>query len=1202
MYRLALDLKARRIVLIAGILLAASLLALTLHRSAFAQEGPIEYPENGKGPVATFTAEDPEGITPIIWDVLADDANFSGIDDVDTADAADAEDFDIDEDGTLEFSDPPDYENPQGAGTPISNTYKVVVVAADGTGESANRSYYKVTVKVTDVAEEGEVSWTVDSDGGETHVETPPKLTQFQAGASLMASVEDGDLEGTQDDPTDKTVVAQDHADVDANPTWRWYRSSSKTSTGTMIDGANSDTYHVVPADVGMYLRAVAYYLVTGNVDQETASLTSDYPVLAVRLGDNELEFDPDGVSRSVAEGKKGANVGAPVTATGNHGAVNYTLVDSGDAAGATPKFKIDPKTGQITTAVELDYDAAEAVLADNCRDTTGATPHCTVNVRATDASGDATAEEAGDNVFVDAEVTIKVTDVNEKPDFDEGEEDSPIALRAITRDEGDTSLFVTGATDGQPTTAAEVTYMATDPEGVILTYRLMGPDGAKFQLSASQVLSFKTKADFEKPTDRNKDNVYEVTVRASDGTLNTDRMVKVTVTGVDDAPTVSGPSSEDYVENGKGPVATFTAEDPEGATPITWSLATPTQVSDEDDLDEADNADAGDFEIDNEDGVLTFNIDADNDGSSAGSPDFENPRGGTNSGCDVTADPNPCSNTYKVVVAATDAATGGQTGYHKVTVKVTNVAEQGKVTWTVDPTDSLDSSDVNDGKPIVQFQVGALLTASATDGDIEGAAKAVPSPTWRWYRGRTLITGDDAQDNIYTVTAGDLNSRIRVVATYRIGDSTEQDTASLTSDHPVLRIRFGANELEFDPDEVSREVSEGKKGADVGDPVTATGNHGVVNYALGSDTDGVDNARFKIDPKTGQITTNVELDYEGETGATADAAGSCSGASSGSPDRECTVTVSATDASGEAAADEATVTIKLKDVDEKPTFTPETSPQTITRDEGNISLFETGATDGQATTAADVTYAATDPEGLNVNLTLMGADGAKFGLNSNGELSFKEEPDYENPTDADKDNAYEVTVRASDGTLNEDRMVTVTVENVDEAPEITIGGLAISGPARVNYAEGYSTAVGTYTALGENAASARWTLEGADSGDFRLSTTSGASVMLRFRSTPDYESAADADTNNVYEVTLKATEGTNTDTHEVTVTVTDVDDTEQPPTQPTTLLDRYDADDSGDIDQPEVIEAINDYLFGTGTDAITKDQAIEVINLYLFG
>ena len=37
------------------------------------------------------------------------------------------------------------------------------------------------------------------------------------------------------------------------------------------------------------------------------------------------------------------------------------------------------------------------------------------------------------------------------------------------------------------------------------------------------QVLSFKENPDYEMPGDRNRDNVYEVTVRASDGGLNTD-------------------------------------------------------------------------------------------------------------------------------------------------------------------------------------------------------------------------------------------------------------------------------------------------------------------------------------------------------------------------------------------------------------------------------------------------------------------------------------------------------------------------------------------------------------------------------------------------------------------------------------------------------------------------------------------------------
>ena len=50
------------------------------------------------------------------------------------------------------------------------------------------------------------------------------------------------------------------------------------------------------------------------------------------------------------------------------------------------------------------------------------------------------------------------------------------------------------------------------------------------------------------------------------------------------------------------------------------------------------------------------------------------------------------------------------------------------------------------------------------------------------------------------------------------------------------------------------------------------------------------------------------------------------------------------------------------------------------------------------------------------------------------------------------------------------------------------------------------------------------------------------------------------------------------------------------------TLLERYDADDSGTIEKSEAIQAIEDYLFGEGADAISKDEVIEVIKLYLFG
>ena len=85
----------------------------------------------------------------------------------------------------------------------------------------------------------------------------------------------------------------------------------------------------------------------------------------------------------------------------------------------------------------------------------------------------------------------------------------------------------------------------------------------------------------------------------------------------------------------------------------------------------------------------------------------------------------------------ASDAATAGMMGYHKVTVEVTNVNEPGKVTL---------ATSTPNGTP--QYLVGATLTATASDGDITNTTQTFTSDTagevtgvtWRWYRGGTEI------------------------------------------------------------------------------------------------------------------------------------------------------------------------------------------------------------------------------------------------------------------------------------------------------------------------------------------------------------------------------------------------------------------------------------------------------------------------------
>ena len=135
---------------------------------------------------------------------------------------------------------------------------------------------------------------------------------------------------------------------------------------------------------------------------------------------------------------------------------------------------------------------------------------------------------------------------------------------------------------------------------------------------------------------------------------------------------------------------------------------------------------------------------------------------------------------------------------------------------------------------------------------------------------------------------------------------------------------------------------------------------------------------------------------------------------------------------------------------------------------------------------------------------------------------------DYETKT------TYTVTVMATDsfGAIAS-IPVTIMVTPVDEPPVISLGGLAVTGQSSVDYAEKDMGAVATYTASGPDAASARWSLSGDDAGDFTI-----PGGVLAFRSVPDYENPADMGGDNVYQVTVEATDGTYMDTQDVTVTV----------------------------------------------------------------
>lgn len=82
-------------------------------------------------------------------------------------------------------------------------------------------------------------------------------------------------------------------------------------------------------------------------------------------------------------------------------------------------------------------------------------------------------------------------------------------------------------------------------------------------------------------------------------------------------------------------------------------------------------------------------------------------------------------------------------------------------------------------------------------------------------------------------------------------------------------------------------------------------------------------------------------------------------------------------------------------------------------------------------TTGTVYTAAATDAQHDSVTFSIAGgADAAFFTLGGSGELQFTRPPNYDMFADADGDNVYEVTLRASDGKLDATQAVSITVTN----------------------------------------------------------------------------------------------------------------------------------------------------------------------------
>ena len=1101
---------------------------------------------------AEYDADDGTGDVGVGTAKMVDTYTATDVDDGDTpswsVSGTDAGDFDIgnedDTFGALTFKKVPNYEMP--ADSNGDNVYMVTVVVSDGK-LTAMRD---VTITITNVKETGTVTLSTEQ----------PKI-----GIALTATLEDPD-----------GVVA-------GSVKWQWYEVSSEdiaedNLTVNAIEDATSDTY--TPEATGLLSVRASF---TDGSGSDSAKVSAANPVIANTANVAPKFPSSETGMRVVAEGTAATmNINDadddadadPVAAMDANAdanadpALTYTLGGT-DAA----SFGILRESGQLQTKAKLDYETKDSYM---------------VTVTATDSDG----------LSASIDVTITVTNVDEAPE---------IAGEDIAEDfrENGRNLEIER-------------FRATDPEGRPVYWSVL-PDGAafndiddvdtadaadadQFSISSDGVLSFKFSPDYEMPrgddASVSNTNTYKVVVVASDdaegvtGQMMAYRKVTVTVTNMEETETVTLSALQGQVNVEL--TATYNDLDNEkpAGTNLTWKwYLGRSQIQDAGDEDTGDTSaytpgvnDSSSLRVEasytKTDGTAktvskTIRVRA--------VPEAGNvqPKFGEGAGARSVDENSPPGTTVGAPVAATDPGdvlTYTLSGTDAANYEINRATGQ----ITVGPRIMLDH-EAGDGEDMV--------TVTATD-------PAGPSAT---------PTGAAMQDVVITVK--DVNEAPEITdGVTRI--SRMEDDPDLTADDATT-VKDVDTYVATDVDQDTAVVWS-VSGTDKGDFEISTAGvltfKEVPNYEMPADSNG-DNVymvtvvatdagvdgKNKMAAERAVVVTVTNVDEDGTvtlsteqpkvgialTATVEDPDGVVAGsvkwqwysvdeidendltndviedATSDTYTPEAAGMLSArasyTDGEGagkSAVGTEANVVMNLANV--APEFASETDARSVL--EGTAAAMGIGA----LVTATD---ANTDDTLIDIlTYTLSGADAASFDIDrTDGQLATKAKLDYESK------NSYMVTVTATDsGSLSASIDVTIKVTDVDDPPVIMVGGLAISGPAFEGYEENRTDAVATYTAVGPEAARARWSLEGADAGDFRIN-----GGMLTFRATPDYERPADADTDNVYNVTVKANDGENTAMRVVTITVTNVeelgmlsgDSSVSYPENGTTTVETYTAD-----------------------------------------
>ena len=1048
--------------------------------------------------VATFTATDPEDAGDIAWTLTGDDES----------------DFEISDSGVLTFAESPNYEMSTGGGeTGTSAIYAVTVVATDADNIATE---HMVQVEVTNEEEAGTV--TLD------------KVAPYP-GILLTASLSD----------PDENERAHE---------WQWSKSSSQSGRYTDIEGAEAATYLPTSSDVNYYLRVTVNYN-DAQDDGKEAMATSAHRVQSINSPDADPEFQDDNgdmvttAGRDLAENTEaGGNVGAPVVATDADGDIlTYTL--GGTHASS---FEIDQATGQITVGADTEVDFET-------------TPEYTVTVTAADPGAD------GSRGSETVTVTITVTDDENEPpaitgtvpaSFDEGTDASPLSGAA---------LRVVGFTADDP-----------DPDTVsTITWALSGPDAADFTITDGD-LTFVASPNFESPADADGDNTYEVTVSASDSSSNRGVMeVEVKVANVDEPGTVT----LDRVQPRVGIPVTASLTDIDGAVSgVTWQwsidgatgtdsptqngeidgaesntytpkaadvggtlTATASYTDPQDEMKEADAASSMPVAADTRNRAPEFDDqDIDTEGtqnSEAEREIAENSMADAQVGGPVTAtDPNAAEVndvvSYRLGGADASSFRIGLSDGQITVASGTKLDYETKDTYmvTVIATDSFGASS--------SIPVTITVTGENEGPEISGDNSIeYPEGEMRSVATFTATDPEDAGDIAWTLT-GDDESDFEIsdsgVLTFAESPNYEMSTGGGETGTSAI---YAVTVVATDADNIATEhmvqvevTNEEEAGTVTLDKVAPY--PGILLTASLSDPDENERAHewqwSKSSSQSGRYT-----DIEGAEAATYLP-------TSSDVNYYLRVTVNYNDAQDDGKEAMATSAHRVQSInspDADPEFQDDNGDMVTTAGRDLAENTEAGGNVGAPVVA-------TDADGDILTYTLGGTHASSFEIDqATGQITVGADTEVDFETTPE----YTVTVTAADPGADGSRgseTVTVTITVTDDENEPP----AITGTVPASFDEGTDASPLSGAALRvvgftaddpdpDTVSTITWALSGPDAADFTI--TDGD---LTFVASPNFESPADADGDNTYEVTVSASDSSsNRGVMEVEVKVANVDE-----------------------------------------------------------